>query len=100
SADADAVAILKGEAETAEQPASAKLHPHAGQFQNAVAERRRWWNDEFHVLFDRGRFLRRRFIVTLETIFLLAPLRARALAHPGKLLFQKHLPFMFNRRIG
>jgi len=49
---------------------------------------------------DGRAILRRRFVVTLETVLLFAALRARALADPRQFLFEKHLALVFDCGVG
>ncbi len=99
-ADADALAVLEREVESGKQSAPAEFHAEIAHLHGAIAELRRRRNAKFHVLLNDGPVLRRFVVVTLETVLLLAALRARALAHPRQFLFQKHLALVLDHRVG
>ena len=99
-ANADALAVLERVTEPAEQFLSADFHAEIAQLHGAIAKLRRRRNDEFNIFFNHRPGLRGGVVVTLKTVLLFAALRARALAHPGEFLFQKHLALMFDRRVG
>ena len=100
SNDADSLAVLEGKIESAKQSAPAEFHPDIAQLGDAIAELRRRRNAKFDFLFNDWTRLRGGVVVTLETVLLLAALRARPLAHPGQFLFQKHLAFVLDGRVG
>ena len=97
---ADALAVLKREIETGKQFLPGDFHAEIADFHRAIAELRRRRNDQLHVLLDHRAVLRRLVVITLETVLLLAALRARPLSHPRQLLFQKHLALVLDGGVG
>src|SRR5439155_11102394 len=98
--DADPLAVLEHEVESAKQGPPAKFHADVAQLDDAIAQ---WWrrrDAKLCVLLNGRPVLRGGVVVTLEPVFLFAALRTRTLADPSQFLSQKHLALVLNGRIG